>query len=100
MICSGVYFLLAGKHLLDVAIECRVDRHYILEPAMDWTLLNHEDHAIALNDGGFCHRVGILEQAVELHLPILGDDLRLVDRRRHDRLARLPSSASLARVNS
>ena len=29
-----------------------------------------------------------LDQAVELHLPILGDDLRLIDRRRHERLAR------------
>src|SRR5215468_3827250 len=43
----------SGEHCFDVLQERRVDRHHVFIMAVDWTVLNHPDLAIALDNLGF-----------------------------------------------
>src|ERR1700741_5580757 len=41
------------KHLFDLRKKLGIDGHHVFEMAMGWTILDHPDFAIALNDLGF-----------------------------------------------
>ena len=39
-----------GKHRFDVGQKLRIDSHHVFEVTVDWTILDHPDLAIALDD--------------------------------------------------
>src|SRR4026208_1056018 len=70
------------KHLLEVLEESRVDRHHVLEMAVDGTVFLHDDLPVFLSDGRldladlFVEKEGHVLLSVENFLPRFPNTIR------------------------
>jgi hypothetical protein len=60
----------AGKHFLEVLEEVGVDRHHVLEVAVNGAVLHHQDLAVALEDSRLDLADLLVEENADVLLPV------------------------------